>query len=86
MRALLPALTHFEFKRFCKYFEDLVERVDAPLLDNLIITFFYQFIFNTPQLAQFISCTPRFEVPDEVKFSDRDVSITLLQKPVMAKT
>jgi hypothetical protein len=79
IRTLLPALTHFEFQGFCEYFEDLVARIDTPLLDDLNITFFHQFIFETPQLAQFISRTPKFEAPDEayVKFSDRDVSVTL---------
>jgi hypothetical protein len=79
IRALLPALTHFEFKGICEYLEDLVARVDTPLLDDLNITFFYQSVFDTPQLAQFISRTPKFEAPDEayVKFSDWDVSVTL---------
>jgi hypothetical protein len=80
-RTLLPALTHFEFKGFCEYFEHLVERIDTPLLDDLKITFFYQFIFDTPQLAQFISRTPKFKSPNEayVKFSNWDVSVTLPQ-------
>ena len=78
-RALLPALTRFEFKGFCGYLEDLLARIDAPLLDDLNITFLYQLIFDTPQLAQFISRAPKFKAPDEayVKFSDRDVSLTL---------
>jgi len=78
-RALLPALTHFEFKGFCEYLEDLVARIDTPRLDDLNLTFFYQFIFDTPQLAQFISRTPKFQTPDEayVKISRWDVSVTL---------
>ena len=78
-RALLPALTHFEFKGFCEYFEDLVARIDTPLLDDLKITFSDLFIFDTAQLAQFISRTPKFKAPDEayVKFSACDVSLTL---------
>jgi hypothetical protein len=78
-RALLPALTHFEFKGFCEYFEDFVARIDTPLLDDLNLTFFYQFLFDTPQLAQFISRTPNFQTPNEacVKFSRWDVSVTL---------
>jgi hypothetical protein len=72
MRALLPALTRFEFKGFCEYLEDFVARIDAPLLDDLNITFFYQFIFNTPQLAPIIG---RDEA--NVKLSDRDISVTL---------
>ena len=78
-RALLPALTHFEFKGFREYFEDLVARIDTPLLDDLNITFSDQFIFDTARLAQFISRTPKFNAPDEayVKFSNWDVSLTL---------
>jgi hypothetical protein len=78
-RARLPALTHFEFKGICEYLEDLVARIDTPLLDDLNITFFDQFIFDTPHLAQFISRTPKFDAPDEayLKFSHLDVSVTL---------
>lgn len=78
-RARLPALTHFEFKGMCEYLEDLVARIDTPLLDDLNITFSHQIIFDAPQLAQLISRTPKFRASDEacVKFSDLDVSITL---------
>jgi hypothetical protein len=78
-RALLPALTHFEFKGFCKYLEDLVARIDAPLLDDLNLTFSHQLVFDTAQLAEFISRTPKFKAPDKayVKFSDSHVSVTL---------
>jgi hypothetical protein len=87
-RALLPALTHFEFQGSCEYFEELVARIDTPLLDDLNITFFYHIIFDTPQLAQFISRTPKFEAPDEayLKFSDSDVSVTLPRPETFAGT
>ena len=39
-------------------------RIDAPLLDNLNITFFHQLIFVTPQLVQFIGRTPKFKDSD----------------------
>ena len=78
-RALLPALTHFEFKGFCEYLEDLVAGIDTPPLDDLNITFFYRFIFDTPQLSQFIGRTPNFMEPDEayLKFSYSDFSVRL---------
>lgn len=78
-RALLPALTHFEFKGFCEYLEDFVAGIETPLLDDLNITFFYQFIFDTPQLTQFIGRTPNFKELDEayLKFSNSDVSVRL---------
>ena len=58
-RSLLPSLTHFEFKGVSEYLDDLVARIDAPLLDELDITFFHQLIFDTPQLTQFINRTPK---------------------------
>ncbi len=63
-RTLLPALTHFTFKGVSEYFEDLVARIDIPLLYNLNITFFHQLRFDIPQLAQFISRTPKFKESD----------------------
>ena len=78
-RAHLPALTHFEFNGFCEYFQELVARIDTPLLDHLNVTFSNQFAFDTAQFAEFISRTPNFNAPDEayVKFSDSSVSLTL---------
>jgi hypothetical protein len=80
-RTLLPALTQLYFTGVSKYLEDFVARIDAPLLDKLYISFFHQLIFDTPQLAQFISRTPRFKAHDKawVFFSNCDVSVTLPQ-------
>jgi hypothetical protein len=80
-RTLLPLLTKLSLKGVSRYLEDLVARIDAPLLDNLVITFIHQVIFDTPQLAQFISRTPKFKTHDEARvvFSDRDVSVTFPQ-------
>ena len=80
-RTLLPVLTTFQFKGVGEYLEDLLARIDAPLLINLEVTFFHQLIFNTPQLAQFIGRTPRFNDYDEARvvFSELEVRITLSQ-------
>ena len=80
-RAILPALTELLFSGVGEYLEDLVARIDAPLLHDLDITFFHQPMFDTPQLAQFISRTPKFRAHDElhVDLSDRKVSVTLTQ-------
>ncbi len=64
-RSVLPALTHFIFRGITEYLEDLVARIDAPLLDWLEITFFRQLIFHTPRFAQFIGRTPNFVAHDE---------------------
>ena len=65
-RTLLPVLTRLLFKGVSEYLEDLMARIDAPLLNDLWIAFFHQLILDTPQLTQFISRTPNFKTPDEV--------------------
>jgi hypothetical protein len=64
-RSVLPALIQFIFGGVAEYLEDLVARIDAPLLDRLEITFFRQLIFHTPQFAQFIGRTPNLMASDE---------------------
>ena len=80
-RTLLPALTKLRLKWTNGYLENLVARIDAPLLDNLEITFFRQLEFDTPQLNQFISRTPKFKTQYETRlvFSDKDISVTVPQ-------
>jgi hypothetical protein len=83
-RTPLPVLTELRFKGVSEYLEDLVARIDAPLLDKLTIVFFHHLISDTPQLAQFISRTPKFKgikAHDEARvfFSDSNVSVTLPQ-------
>jgi len=81
-RLALPALTCFRFKGVSEYMEDLVSRIDAPLLDRLVIRFFHQLIFDTPQLAQFVARTPNIQPPVEarIEFSDRDVEVSSLSR------
>ncbi|KAF8488327.1 hypothetical protein F5888DRAFT_1878580 [Russula emetica] len=76
-RSALPALTHIGFKGVSEYLEDLVARIDAPLLHRLYITFFHQLIFDTPQLAQFLGRTPNIQpsVEAHIGFSGRYVEV-----------
>jgi hypothetical protein len=76
-RALLPILTELRFRGLSEYLEDLVARIDAPLLDKFAITLFHQLILETPQLTQFISRTLEFKANNEVHivFSDWNVSV-----------
>jgi hypothetical protein len=64
-RSVLPALIHFGFKGVSEYLEDLVARIDSPLLDYLEILLFHQLIFDNPRLIHFISRTPTLEVQDQ---------------------
>ena len=80
-RTLLPILTEMQFVGVGEYLEDLVARIDTPLLRELYITFFHRLIFDTPQLTQFIGRTPNFRAHDEARvfFSNREVSVRLPQ-------
>jgi hypothetical protein len=53
-QAFLPALTEFYFKGDSEYLDDMVSRIDAPLLGNITVTLFNQLTFDTPHLRQFI--------------------------------
>jgi hypothetical protein len=77
-RTLLPVLAWLRFSGVSEYLEDLVARIDAPLLDNLEVIFIYQ-PCDTPQLVQFINRTPKLMTRDEARvvFTNRDVRITL---------
>ena len=76
-RTVLPALAHFRFKGVSEYLEDLMARIDAPLLDSIRIVFFHQLIFEIPQLAQFMRRTTRFQTPNEahVDFNNSGVRV-----------
>ena len=63
-RTLLPVLTRLYFEGISDFLEDLVARIDAPLLNSLAITFFYRPKFGTPQLTEFISRTPKLKLHD----------------------
>lgn len=80
-RTVLPVLTKLWFKGVGDYLEDLVARINAPLLNNLRIIFFLQLVFDTPELTQFIGRTPKLKAHGEahVFFRDRNISVTLPQ-------
>ena len=76
-RTVLPALTFFNFKGVSEYLEDLVARVDAPLLNRTIIALFQQLTSDLPQLTQFMKRTTGFRGLDEahVIFADHDATV-----------
>jgi hypothetical protein len=59
--------------------EDIVSRIDAPLLDSININFFNQLIFDTPQLCRFINRMEGFATPCQanVVFEDNYVEVAL---------
>jgi hypothetical protein len=66
-RAVLPSLLLFIYEGTNEYLEDLVARFDAPVLDIISISFFYQLRLDTPQLDLFISRSPMFQPFNEVR-------------------
>ena len=63
-RTVLPNLTWLSFKGASEYLEDLVVLINAPRVSYLKAIFFNDIVFDTPQLAQFISRTPALMLPD----------------------
>ena len=64
-RTVLPALTSFRFQGVSAYLEGLMARIDAPLLDSILITFVHQRILDSPQLTQFMRRTARLQTLNE---------------------
>ena len=74
-RTPLPALTRLELRMDSEYLEEVVARIDVPLLDSISITFFYQLRFDIPELAQFMRRTTRFKELNETHvdfYDDQD--------------
>jgi len=76
---IFPALTHFKFRGVSETLEDLVVRIDTPLLDKAEITFFNQLLYEMPRLSQFIGRANKFKVFDQahVLFQHRYVQVGL---------
>jgi hypothetical protein len=66
-----------QFDGVSEYLEDLVVRIDTPLLDHLTISFFHRFIPNTPQLAQFINRSPKLKAHNEACVEFHDINFHL---------
>ena len=81
-RSLLPVLTNFRFKGVSEYLEDLVACIDAPELNLFEITFFNDIAFDTPQLIQFISHTPKLKALKKafIILRDRVASVNFLSQ------
>ena len=62
-RLILPSLTGFLFRGDSEYLEEIVSRIDAPVLGWLKIIFFNQLVFDTPLLRDFFSRTELFREP-----------------------
>ncbi|KAH9963616.1 hypothetical protein BC827DRAFT_1266387 [Russula dissimulans] len=69
---VLPTLISLDFGGCSEYLEDLVSRIDVPLLASLEIRLFHQLTFDHSQLARFISRTEKLKA-----FSQADITLSL---------
>ena len=81
-RVVLPALIELYFTGDSEYLEDIVSRIDVPLLNNVDITFFNQLVFDTPQLRHFVSRAGISKAPDcvHIFFDDGHVTVRPFQR------
>ena len=77
--AVLPALTRLSFKGSSDYLDDLVARIDTPLLERLIVAFFKDAILHTRRLHDFIERTDTLRPFNQavMELSGRTIKITL---------
>lgn len=61
-RAVLPSLTEFRFDGAAEFLEDLVARIEAPVLEQLHVKAFGWLASPIPQLPQFIGCSKVFKL------------------------
>jgi hypothetical protein len=80
--AILPALTHFSFRGFSKYFEALVAQIDTPVLRRLFITFFVS-TFEIPRIHDFVN---RIENLGPFSWADMEVSDTDIEMTLGSST
>jgi hypothetical protein len=82
-RVVLPALTQLVFRGVSEYFEDLVARIDTPVIGVITVFFFNELRFDIPQFALFIGRTGALGSSKRAKlsFKDRAASVALLHPP-----
>ena len=59
-RGVLPTLTYFSFKGAAGYLDDLVSRIDTPILQTFSTTFLFFTVPHIPQFIQFVSRVEEF--------------------------
>jgi len=81
-RFVLPALTKLIFEGVHEYLEDLLSRINAPLLYNLRIIFFMDLDFDVPQYHWLVGHAKVFKAFDhaEVLISDNSIKLSFYPK------
>ena len=84
-RVVLHNLTILSFNGEIGYLEDILSRIETPVLNRCDFRFFNRLVFDIPLLAQFIHRTERFKkiYAARVKITDSAIGITLLEQEEM---
>jgi hypothetical protein len=80
-RVHLPALIELSFLGISGYIEDLVARINAPLLFNVWVGLYNQLLFDTSQIRQFIGRTDNFKIPYRAVVQFTSITATLEHYP-----
>jgi hypothetical protein len=80
-RVVLPALTTLSFRGFSEYFEDLVARVDTPVLCHITTSCLNQLVFDIPQFSQFIGRTGAISLFKRVEIQLDDYGVGVYFHP-----
>jgi hypothetical protein len=82
-RRILPALTRFADYGAGDYLDELVARIDAPLLDSIWITFLRspQFIIDVPELTPFMRSATKFQALNEAHVVARILGVQIESLP-----
>ena len=86
---VLPSLSEFHFCGDGVYLEDLISRLDTPVLERLNITFYKPSSFDTLQLSQFISRTKSLASPHQTSIlllGDEILVVNQFQHPPPSKS
>ena len=81
---VFPSLTYLHFQGVSKYAEDLLSRINRPLLDYVHIALPNQPIFDTPHLFQFIARVPKIQSPNEARITFDCYSVDIT-RPSLAR-
>jgi len=75
-RVVLPILTYLWFKGDSEYLEDMLSRMETPIVNVTVrITFFNQLIFDTPLLHDLINRVETIEAPYRAQISFSSYSV-----------
>jgi hypothetical protein len=77
-RAFLPTLKVLHFDGVSEYLEDLVARIDAPLLDTFHTLLFNQLVFDMPQFSLFVGRAAKLKSHYQAKVYFADYSVFII--------